>query len=268
MIDFSVAKTITIPEGSVGSIEVDGKTIWRKFFLQVGNFNYELSEDFSHYVCVGAENGYSGTTITLPSKVNGLPIGVGEGAFSSLTDLTKVTFGATPVSIADDAFSGTNVATIVMPTASDILDGSPWGSGYLRPRFEIGGVIYRRHNTVSNNRYIIDGITSAFPGGKIEFVDYIGGTRVYEIDASSFKGKTQITEVVIPASVYAIEASVFANCTGLTKVTFLGSPGSIPATAFDGCTNLLDIYVPWAEGAKANAPWGATNATVHYNYTV
>ena len=34
---------------------------------------------------------------------------------------------------------------------------------------------------------------------------------------------------------------------------------------FSGCTNLTDIYVPWAEDALANAPWGAPNATVHYN---
>jgi len=146
-----------------------------------------------------------------------------------------------------------------------VLATSPWGSGYVRPRFEIGGVIYRRHNTTSNNRYILDGITSAFPGGAIEFVDYIGGTPVYELDASSFKNETTITEVVIPATVKAIEASVFSGCTGLTKVTFKGTPsGTIPATIFDGCTNLLDIYVPWAEGAKANAPWGAANAKINY----
>ena len=39
------------------------------------------------------------------------------------------------------------------------------------------------------------------------------------------------------------------------------------SSAFDGCTNLTDIKVPWAEGAVANAPWGATNATITYNYT-
>lgn len=26
-----------------------------------------------------------------------------------------------------------------------------------------------------------------------------------------------------------------------------------------------DIYVPWSEGEVANAPWSATNATIHYN---
>lgn len=41
----------------------------------------------------------------------------------------------------------------------------------------------------------------------------------------------------------------------------------IAADAFEGCTNLITINVPWVEGAVANAPWGATNATINYNYT-
>lgn len=42
---------------------------------------------------------------------------------------------------------------------------------------------------------------------------------------------------------------------------------SIDSGAFSGCTNLTSIKVPWAEGAVANAPWGATNAAITYNYT-
>ena len=42
------------------------------------------------------------------------------------------------------------------------------------------------------------------------------------------------------------------------------APTTLDATAFKGCTNLKDIDVPWAEGDIAGAPWGATNATVHY----
>ena len=49
------------------------------------------------------------------------------------------------------------------------------------------------------------------------------------------------------------------------KVTWMGTPSSIAASAFYGADNLTDIYVPWAEGEVANAPWGATNATVHYS---
>lgn len=262
------AKAIAVPEGNAVNIRIAGNTAWRKHAVSYGGFLYELSEDRTHYSVSGVADGMTATTVTIPGAVNGLPVrSVGAGAFGTLTGVTKVIFTETPVSIADDAFSGCDsLATIVMPAASDILLGSPWGGGYVRPRFEIGGVVYRRHSTTSTNRYIIDGLTSAFSGGKIEFVDYIGNTPVYEIDASSFKGKTTITEVVIPATVKAVEASVFANCTGLIKVTFLGKPLSIPATAFSGCTNLLTLNVAWAEGALENAPWGATNATINYNY--
>lgn len=50
-------------------------------------------------------------------------------------------------------------------------------------------------------------------------------------------------------------------------MTFKGTPSSINSNAFNSCINLLTINVPWAEGAVANAPWGATNATINYNYT-
>jgi hypothetical protein len=39
---------------------------------------------------------------------------------------------------------------------------------------------------------------------------------------------------------------------------------SISSGAFNGCTNVTNVYVPWAKGAVANAPWGMTNATIWY----
>lgn len=253
----------TIQEVAEGTYWDDTGTVF------VNDLRYSLDDSGDYYICTGTRYDLAVTAVEVPASWKGKPVlGVGSGAFSNLTELTKITFKTTPTNIAADAFAGCDsMATVVMPCASDVLDTSPWGSGYLRPRFEIGGVIYRRHSTTSIDRYVLDGITSAFHGGLIEFVDYIGGTPVYELDASSFKNKTTITGVIIPATVKAIEASVFAGCTGLTNVTFKGTPSSIPATVFDGCTNLLDIYVPWAEGAVANAPWGATNATIHYNAT-
>jgi hypothetical protein len=49
-------------------------------------------------------------------------------------------------------------------------------------------------------------------------------------------------------------------------LTFKGTPTSISTTAFGSCTNLKTINVPWAEGAVAGSPWGATAATINYNY--
>lgn len=87
------------------------------------------------------------------------------------------------------------------------------------------------------------------------------------LGSSTFNGCTGLAITEIPSSVTSIGATAFRNCTGLTSITFKGTPTSINANSFTGCTNLLTINVPWAEGAVANAPWGATNATINYNYT-
>ena len=71
----------------------------------------------------------------------------------------------------------------------------------------------------------------------------------------------------LPKGITSIGYYAFAHCTGLTSLTFLGTPTSIASSAFQNCTNLTTINVPWAEGAVTNAPWGATNATINYNYT-
>lgn len=71
----------------------------------------------------------------------------------------------------------------------------------------------------------------------------------------------------IPSGVTNIGTEAFSSCTALTTVTFKGTPTSISNNAFNGCYNLRTINVPWASGAVANAPWGATNATIVYGYT-
>ncbi len=83
-------------------------------------------------------------------------------------------------------------------------------------------------------------------------------------NAFSFCGKMNIT--AIPSSVTSIENYAFRTCSGLTSLTFEGQPTSISNNAFQECSNLATINVPWAEGEVANAPWGATNATINYNY--
>ena len=70
----------------------------------------------------------------------------------------------------------------------------------------------------------------------------------------------------IPKSMKSIGNYIFNN-NECTHITFEGTPNSISSSSFAGCTKLTTINVPWAEGEVANAPWGATNATINYNYT-
>lgn len=77
--------------------------------------------------------------------------------------------------------------------------------------------------------------------------------------------KLVLTE--IPSSITTIGNHAFNNCESLTSIRFLGTPNSIGRYAFYDCDNLTSIKVPWSEGAVKNAPWGATNATIEYDYT-
>ena len=87
------------------------------------------------------------------------------------------------------------------------------------------------------------------------------------IGDGAFAGCSNLALTSLPAGVTSIGIEAFAGCSNLTSITFKGTPTSINSRAFSGCTNLTDIKVPWSEGAVANAPWGATNATITYNYT-
>ena len=98
----------------------------------------------------------------------------------------------------------------------------------------------------------------------IQTLDFLGVT---DIGVYAFEACTGLTQVIYRGSGGKIYNMAFYNCTGLTSVTFKGTLSQISSSAFENCTNLTDIYVPWAEGTVANAPWGASNATIHYNTT-
>ena len=71
----------------------------------------------------------------------------------------------------------------------------------------------------------------------------------------------------LPSGITTILGQAFYNCLTLTSITFKGIPTTINTSCFTGCKNLTIINVPWAEGAVSGAPWGASNATINYNYT-
>ena len=88
---------------------------------------------------------------------------------------------------------------------------------------------------------------------------------VTSIGSLAFYNCTNLALTSLPNGVTSIGEYAFYQCINLTSLTFMGKPNSIAINAFIGCTNLTNIYVPWSEGEVANAPWGANNATIHYN---
>ena len=78
---------------------------------------------------------------------------------------------------------------------------------------------------------------------------------------------TKLIRVTIPHYIKVVEGYSFYDCQQLTTVTFKGKPKEIQSGAFVVCPNLTTVNVPWSEGEVDKAPWGATYATINYNYT-
>lgn len=86
----------------------------------------------------------------------------------------------------------------------------------------------------------------------------LAGYAFYNCSSVSFQ--------YLPDTITGVYNNTLQNCKGLTVLRFHSKPANgINSNSFTGCSNLKDIYVPWASGAVSNAPWGATNATVHYD---
>jgi hypothetical protein len=105
---------------------------------------------------------------------------------------------------------------------------------------------------------------------------------INSVEYSNYSAKV----IIIPTSVKRINTSAFASCVNLESINIPDSVTVINQRAFEGCTSLKSvrlpssitymggsifptnvehIFVPWAEGQISGAPWGATNATIHYN---
>lgn len=78
-----------------------------------------------------------------------------------------------------------------------------------------------------------------------------------------------VEELKLPSALTNLGSNAFGllNNKAITTVTFKSTPTKVDSSAFFNGGNITTINVPWAEGVVSGAPWGATNATINYNYT-
>lgn len=113
---------------------------------------------------------------------------------------------------------------------------------------------------------INDGV-GVFPNG-VKYIDIPNVTNIGNImyGHKDFLGTYGDGDGIVKLkSVTYIGGSSFYQCQLIQKVYIYHNLTTFDRTTFRGCSNLTDVYVPWSEGAIANAPWEANNATIHYD---
>ena len=100
-----------------------------------------------------------------------------------------------------------------------------------------------------------------------EFFIKSDGQYIERLNSWIFSGFS-LGNILIPNNVKTIAALIAENAY-IDSITFKGTPNDISASAFNDAIGIYVINVPWSEGdaINANAPWGASYATINYNYT-
>jgi hypothetical protein len=174
----------------------------------------------------------SGTTVTIPSATNGLPVtSIGNYAFFSKTSLTNVTIPASVTNIGDGAFyscgnlkgayfqgAAPNLGAGVFQNDNSAtvyyLPGTTgWSSTFGgRPAVLQGYAFTTANGTVTITQY-------TGTGGAVAIPNTITGLPVTSIGNAAFSNCASITSVAIPASVTNIGYAAFFSCTSLAAIT-------------------------------------------------
>ena len=170
---------------------------------------------------------------------------VGTGMISSI--LKNAT------NIDDYALNKTRIRTITIPSSITII-----GSYAFSNNPSLATVTFNNSNLKSI------GVGAFYYCSNLSEIAYFHITSITRIPTQCFYGCSKLTSIVFPATVTDVGSYVVGS-SGVTSVTFRSKPTDISSSAFRSADSLTDIYVPWSSGAVANAPWGATSATIHYN---
>lgn len=193
--------------------------------------------------------GRNAGSITLPNGLTQIP----ANAYAYNNELKHITIPEGVKLIKEGAFQNCkNLETVTFPYGVEEIEGdvfincSKLGTVHLSNTIKsIGGSSF----AYCNNLYLV-----YLPAS----LENISSYAFYQ--CKSILGNLP----KIPESVKNIGNYAFGDCSQFIEVTFKGKPDYISPTAFSGC-NLNRIYVPWAEGEVANAPWGSQCA-IYYNW--
>ena len=173
--------------------------------------------------------------------------GIGEDTITNIVILHGTT------KIARYAFANKNIESVTMPDSVTEI-----GMYAFANCEQLESIV------LSNGLVKID--SNAFTGCDILAISsFPSGVTICNTYALAYNATETFT---FHAGIQKVLAGFLSNAPNLKTVTFEGTPTTLATNIFSNCAALTDIYVPWAAGTDANesTKWGATNATIHYNY--
>ena len=241
------------------------------FVGQTGDYTYKITNTG---ITITKYTG-TATVVTVPQFINGMRVTeIGNGAFESRWDITRVTLPQGITRIGTDAFKACDRLTSVsIPNGvTEIGSGAFIWCGKLQTlnipasvtSIPIFWTFWGCNSLTSinvdpaNTKYASqDGIlynkdkTWLYwcPGGKAGDVKL--APTVKTIGYFSFENCNRITSITIPASVTLIEDGVFDKCTSLRSFYFLGNAPTV-RSSFDPSVKATAYYIRGTTG------WGST----------
>ena len=181
------------------------------------------------------------------------------------TELTRITNAKAAIKTAIEGKGVTVPSDTLLDGMASLIESIEAGGGATEPYIEevidgngdITNATLHGYTIIRNNAF--------YRCSKLALTSL--PSSLTSIGDSAFNSCTKLALTRLPSGITSIGNNAFYNCLELDSLTFEGKPKSISKSAFKECTNLTTINVPWAHGAVSNAPWGAKNATIHYNYT-
>ena len=148
-----------------------------------------------------------------------------------------------------------------------LIDGGYSVSGYTGTDANVIVPAYYNGLPVIDLGKDVYGVFSLYNNpNQIDIQSIILPDTLLTINQMVFDTCSALNSLTIPASVKFIDQIALYMCNGPEEIIFKGTHEQLSDGAFGSNTGIAHIYVPWGEGEVAGAPWGASEADVHYNW--
>lgn len=200
---------------------------------------------------------------------------ISSNCFEKCADLESVVLNPSTTNIPDYCFHDCVSLTSIDLSHVQYLGYYAFYNCKSLKTIDLSSIVSLNNSLIFNGCENLETVTMNPSITSIPYMCFQGCTNLKNVDLSNVKTineyafeKTGITNVVLN-DIASIGSGAF-EFSALNSITIKSSnPSSISiySNAFDYTDQLTDIYVSWSEGEVPGAPWGATNATIHYNTT-